>query len=181
MNEYGLSRRHLLGGALALGGMGMLPKAALAALPERRLAFRNVHNNERIDARYFGAGGYDREGLAEINHGLRDWRTGDIANMDRALLDLLVDIREKLGVAPRRPFDLISGYRSPRTNAALHSRSGGVANQSQHLLGRATDIAVPGISLDRVRLAALAQQRGGVGYYPGDGFVHIDTGRVRTW
>jgi uncharacterized protein YcbK (DUF882 family) len=181
MNDYSLSRRHILGGALALGGLSLLSQPALAELPERRLAFRNVHTNERIDARYFGASGYDRQGLAEINHGLRDWRTGDIADMDRGLLDLLVDVREKLGVAPRRPFDLISGYRSPHTNAALHERSGEVASKSQHLLGRATDIAMPGISLDRVRLAALSQQRGGVGYYPRDGFVHVDTGRVRTW
>jgi uncharacterized protein YcbK (DUF882 family) len=182
MTETTLSRRHLLGGALALGGLSLLPQSALAALPERRLAFRNVHTNERIDARYFGAGGYDRAGLAEINHGLRDWRTGDVASMDRDLLDLLVSIREKLGVAPRRPFDLISAYRSPRTNSSLRQHGGGgVANKSQHLLGRATDIALPGVSLDRVRLAALSEKRGGVGYYPRDGFVHVDTGRVRTW
>ena len=181
MSELNLSRRRLLGGALAMGGLSLMPQRAFAALPERRLAFRNVHTNERIDARYFGASGYDSQGLAEINHGLRDWRTGDVANIDHGLLDLLVDIREHLSMAPRRPFDLISGYRSPRTNAALHERSDAVAGQSQHLLGRATDIAVPGMSLDRVRLAALAQQRGGVGFYPRDGFVHVDTGRVRTW
>jgi uncharacterized protein YcbK (DUF882 family) len=181
MSEMILSRRRLLSGAFALGGMSLLPQRAFAALPERRLAFRNVHTNERIDARYFGASGYDREGLAEINHGLRDWRTGEIADMDRGLLDLLVDIRDQLGMAARRPFDLISAYRSPRTNAALHERSGAVATRSQHLLGRATDIAVPGMSLDRVRSAALAQKRGGVGFYPRDGFVHVDTGRVRAW
>ena len=181
MSEVSLSRRHLLGGALALGGLSLLPQSAFAALPERRLAFRNVHNGERIDARYFGASGYDREGLAEINHGLRDWRTGDVAEMDHELLDLLVTIRERLGVEPRHPFDLISGYRSPRTNARLREHSGGVASRSQHLLARATDIALPGISLDRLRTAALSIERGGVGYYPRDGFVHVDTGRVRSW
>lgn len=181
MSELSLSRRHLLGGALALGGLSLLPQSALAALPERRLAFRNVHNHERIDARYFGAGGYDSDGLAEINHGLRDWRTGDVAEMDHELLDLLVTIRDRLGVSPRRPFDLISGYRSPRTNARLREHSDGVASRSQHLLARATDIALPGVSLDELRRAALSVERGGVGYYPNGGFVHVDTGRVRTW
>ena len=181
MIAMNLSRRKLIGGALALGGLSLLPQAALAALPERRLAFRNVHTRELIDARYFVDGDYDPEGLAEINHGLRDWRTGDIADMDRELLDLLVSIRERLDVSPRLPFDLISGYRSPRTNAMLHGHSDGVASRSQHLLGRATDIAIPGIPLDRVKLAALSANRGGVGYYPRDGFVHIDTGPVRTW
>lgn len=181
MHETTIGRRKLLGGVLALGGLGLLPQAALATLPERRLAFRNVHNNERIDARYFGTGRFDPEGLAEINHGLRDWRTGDVGRMDPELLDLLVSVRDRLGVAPRRPFDLISGYRSPRTNAALHARSGGVASRSQHIRARATDVALPGISLDRLRSAALSAKRGGVGYYPRDGFVHLDTGPVRTW
>jgi uncharacterized protein YcbK (DUF882 family) len=181
MIEATMSRRQLLGGALALGGLGLLPQSALAALPERRLAFRNVHNNERIDARYFGAGGFDAQGLAEINHGLRDWRTGEIARMDTELLDLLASVRDRLGVGPRRPFDLISGYRSAHTNAALHARSGEVASRSQHIRARATDVALPGISLDRLRSAALSARRGGVGYYPRDGFVHMDTGPVRTW
>lgn len=182
MTESNLSRRHLLGGALALGGLSLLPRPALAMMPERRLAFRNVHNNERVDARYFVDGHYDWDGLAEINHGLRDWRTGDIVQIDRELIDLLALLRDRLDVSPRRPFDLISGYRSPRTNATLREHGGGgVATRSQHLLGRATDIALPGIALERLRQAALSAQRGGVGYYPRDGFVHIDTGRVRSW
>lgn len=182
MIDATIGRRQMLGGVLALGGLGLLPKAAFAALPERRLAFRNVHNSERIDARYFGADGFDAEGLAEINHGLRDWRTGDMAEIDTELLDLLASVRDRLGVSPRRPFDLISGYRSPRTNAALRARGdGGVASRSQHIHARASDVALPGISLDRLRSAALSANRGGVGYYPRDGFVHIDTGPVRTW
>jgi uncharacterized protein YcbK (DUF882 family) len=181
MNDTTLTRRTLLGAALAIGASALLPTAALAALPERRLAFRNVHNGERIDARYFGGGRFDPQGLAEINHGLRDWRTGDVATMDQELLDLLVEIRDRLGVAPGRPFDLISGYRSPRTNAALRERSGGVANHSQHVLAKASDIALPGVPLDRLRMAAMSVGRGGVGFYPRDGFVHVDSGRVRSW
>lgn len=180
MTEMMIGRRALLGGALAWSGMLFAPPA-LAAVPERRLAFRNVHTNERVDARYFGAHGFDRQGLAEIDHGLRDWRTNDVAPIDRDLLDLLVTLRERLGVSPGRPFDLISGYRSPHTNAALRTRSGGVATKSQHMLAKATDIALPGVALDRLKSAALTMKRGGVGFYPKDGFVHVDTGRVRSW
>jgi uncharacterized protein YcbK (DUF882 family) len=181
MIETQLTRRNLLGAALALGSTALLPQTALAALPERRLAFRNVHNGERIDARYFGGGRFDSQGLAEINHGLRDWRTGEIATMDQQLLDLLVAVRDRLGVSPRRPFDLISGYRSAHTNAALHARSGAVASRSQHVLARASDIALPGVPLERLKLAALSVRGGGVGYYPRDGFVHVDSGPVRSW
>jgi uncharacterized protein YcbK (DUF882 family) len=181
MFEATIGRRQMLGRVLALGGLGLLPQSAFAALPERRLAFRNVHNSERIDARYFGAGGFDAEGLAEINYGLRDWRTGETAKIDTDLLDLLASVRDRLDVSPRRPFDLISGYRSPHTNAALRNRSREVASRSQHIHARATDVALPGIPLDRLRSAALSAKRGGVGYYPRDGFVHMDTGPVRTW
>lgn len=180
-----LSRRRLIGGALAMGGAVLAGTPALAAGgSERRLAFRNVHTNERVDARYFGPGGYDAQGLAEINHGLRDWRTGQTLSMDHDLIDLLSSLRDRLGVAPRKGFDLISGYRSPATNSALRSRGGahtGVASKSQHMLGKATDVAMPGVPLATLRSAALSMRRGGVGYYPRDGFVHVDTGRVRTW
>jgi len=181
--EDGLvNRRGLLAGALALGAAGMLaPGAAFAAIGEKRLAFRNIHNNEKVDARYWGANGYDADGLAEINHGLRDWRTGDVMAMDKDLLNLLVALRDTLDMAPRASFDIISGYRSPRTNAALHARSNGVATKSQHMLGKATDIALPGVRLETLRTAALSLKRGGVGYYPKSGFVHVDTGRVRRW
>ncbi len=179
-----MSRRGLIGGAAVFGGLALVPGIARASLPERRLAFRNVHNGERFDARFYGANGYDRDGLAELNHALRDWRTGEVVEMDRELFDLLAGVRDRLGVATNRPFDLISGYRSPHTNSALREAGGahtGVATQSQHLLGKATDIAMPGIALDRVRSAAMVAQRGGVGYYPRDGFVHVDTARVRYW
>ncbi|WP_157217574.1 DUF882 domain-containing protein [Flavisphingomonas formosensis] len=185
MNATSLDRRTLVKAMLATGtGLLVAPGSLLAAMPERRLAFRNVHTNEKIDARYFGAGGFDPQGLAEINHGLRDWRNGETTPIDRDLLDLLVRVRQRLGVAPRRSFDLISGYRSPETNAALREAGGattGVATKSQHMLGKATDVALPGVPLERLRLAALSTQGGGVGFYPRDGFVHIDTGRVRSW
>lgn len=186
-----LHRRGLLRASLAVaGGLVAAPTgfgviafdaANAAPLPEKRIAFRNTHNNETVDARFFGPNGFDRQGLAEINHGLRDWRTNEVTEMDPALIVLLATLRDTLEVSPRNRFDIISGYRSPKTNAALHERSSGVASKSQHMLGKATDIALPGVPLARVHQAALALKRGGVGFYPSSGFVHVDTGRVRNW
>jgi len=179
-----LSRRGLIGGMMAAGAAMAFPWPAMAAGAEMRLAIRNVHNNESVDAVFARGGTFVADGLAELNHGLRDWRTGQVFQMDRRLLALLVQLREKLDVGGSRKIDLISGYRSPKTNASLRARGGehtGVASQSQHMLGKATDIMIPGVSLERLRGAALALGGGGVGYYPRDGFVHVDTGPVRRW
>lgn len=184
MLEMQLGRRGLIGGAFALGAGATFATAAFAAGTERRLAFRNIHTNESFDARFMRVDGWDEQGLAELNHGLRDWRNGETTQMDPQLMLLLSRVRDTLGVAPQAKIDLISGYRSPRTNAALRERGGehtGVASKSQHMLGKATDIRVPGVALDRLHMAAMAMQAGGVGYYPVDGFVHVDTGRVRHW
>ena len=185
MLDVEIGRRRLIGGALVLGAAAaILPQAAFAALPERRLAFRNVHTSETFDARFFGSDGWDQQGLAEINHGLRDWRNNESTQMDRQLMLLLVGVRDKLGIAPQTKIELISGYRSPQTNASLRAAGGehtGVATKSQHMLGKATDIHMPGMALERLHMAALSMQAGGVGYYPKDGFVHVDTGRVRSW
>ena len=177
-----LSRRHLIGNTL-FGAAGLtLPVPALAASGEWRLAFRNVHNNEITDALFARGGQFIAGGLAELDHGLRDWRTGEITQIDRRLLSLLVRLRDTLGVVGNRKIDLISGYRSPRTNAGLRaSGHSGVASKSQHMLGHATDIAIPGIALDRIQAAAISLRAGGVGFYPRDGFVHVDNARVRTW
>jgi uncharacterized protein YcbK (DUF882 family) len=195
-------RRALLCGGVAAGGALLLPGALGTAmrpflpvdiaeapqpgspLPEKRIAFRSVNTGEKIDARYFNAKGWDDQGLAEINHGLRDWRTGEVFGIDRKLIALLTELRETLDVAPTKAFDLISGFRSSATNNGLRKAGGshtGVATKSQHMLGKATDIALPGIPLDRLRAAARAAAKGGVGFYPADGFVHVDTGRVRFW
>ncbi|GAA0311254.1 DUF882 domain-containing protein [Sphingomonas oligophenolica] len=183
-----LSRRALIGGAVAGGAALAFPMPARAmggAMGgEWRLAIRNVHTNESVDALFARNGRFVPEGLAELNHGLRDWRTGETMAMDHHLLALLVALREKLDLSGRTQIGLISGYRSPRTNAALRAAGGshtGVASQSQHMLGKATDIMVPGVSLARLHGAALALGGGGVGYYPRDGFVHVDSGPVRRW
>lgn len=194
-----LGRRQLIaGGALGVAGL-MIPAAlspaanppypqatagpapARPALPEQRLALRCVHTGHRCDAVFKRGELFDSSGLAELDQGLRDWRTGDITAMDRDLLMLLASVRDTLGVAARTPFLLISGFRSSTTNAALHARSGQVATKSQHMIGKAVDIALDGIPLSRIRDAGLAMRRGGVGFYPKDGFVHLDTGRLRRW
>lgn len=182
--ERSFSRRGLISTGLIGAASLAIPSPALAAGGEWRLALRNVHNNESVDALFARGGRFVPAGLAELRHGLRDWRTGEAHDVDRNLLGLLVRLRDSLGVAGSRKIDLISGYRSPGTNAALRARGGshtGVATKSQHMLGKATDIAIPGVPLDTLRRAATALRGGGVGFYPRDGFVHVDTARVRTW
>jgi len=145
-----------------------------------RLAFVNTHTGESLDVVYREGPRYLADALAEIDRVLRDHRSGDVHEIDRALLDQLVQLRARLDVG-KRPFHVISGYRSPRTNAMLASRSSGVASKSLHLQGRAIDIRMPSVDLAVVHRAALSMQAGGVGYYARSDFVHLDTGRVRRW
>lgn len=160
-----------------------LPFPALAqtaeSTPERRLGFDNLHTGESVELPYWIQGGYVPESLTEINRVLRDHRTGQIAEIDTALLDLLHRVNAALG--GERRFEVISGYRSPTSNQMLASHSSGVAKRSLHMEGKAIDIRVPGIALSDLRRTGLLLQAGGVGYYPGSNFVHLDVGRVRAW
>ena len=180
-----LARRSLFKGLAGLATAAAVPTSAFGAVGfggrEVRLAVRNVHTNERYDALIVRAGCLDRQGLAELNHAMRDWRTGEKRYMDPGVMLLAASIRDRLGVDKRRPFELICGYRSAKTNAMRHAQSRGVASKSQHVTGKAIDVALPGTSLSRLRDAAFDARAGGVGYYPSDGFVHIDTGAVRRW
>jgi len=172
-------------GGLASGALPMaLPRSGLAAgllISHRRrnLSFVHLHTNERLSVTYWSDGRHQAAALTEINHILRDWRTGEVGIMDPDLLDLLFALKQKLGTA--EPFQVISGYRSAKTNALLAGRSAGVARQSLHMDGKAIDIALSGQPLARLRRAALDLRRGGVGYYPDSGFVHVDSGRIRHW
>lgn len=152
-----------------------------APVSETRLALRCVHTGHRCDALVKRGDAFDAQGLAELDEAMRDWRTREVTTMDRDLLVLLARLRDALDLPAATAFDLISGYRSPVTNAALGARSHQVASKSQHMLGKAADIALPGLDTSRIRRAALHLRAGGVGHYPQDGFVHIDTGRVRFW
>jgi uncharacterized protein YcbK (DUF882 family) len=162
----------------ALGAFG----AAAAAEPmgePRSVALHNLHTDERLEAVYWDDGRYVPDALAAVNHVLRDFRTGDEHMIDPRLLDLLTAVHGKVEAA--RPFQVISGYRSPRTNAMLHERSSGVASGSLHMQGMAIDVRVEGVALSHLHNAALDLGRGGVGLYPVSDFVHMDVGRVRRW
>ena len=152
--------------------------AANAAGP-RSLRFVHTHTGETLTAAYFDGSAYDDASLSDVNHLLRDFRTGDSHVIDPALLDILYDLQ--VLADHDAPFEVISGYRSPATNAMLHRNSSGVAEHSQHLLGKAIDIRLSGYSTRRLSEHASALARGGVGFYASSDFVHVDTGRVRVW
>ncbi len=146
----------------------------------RMLRLNHTHTGERLAIEYFTGGHYQHEALSEVDRFLRDFRTGAVHRIDPSLLDILHQLRSATGAT--EPFEVISGYRSPRTNAMLRTRGGGgVASNSLHIQGKAIDIRLPGVSLKHLRDAALDLKRGGVGYYPASQFVHVDTGRVRRW
>jgi uncharacterized protein YcbK (DUF882 family) len=175
------SRRRFLTGTAAAAGAAMLApwNRAAAALETRRLAFAHNHTGERLRTVYYEGGEYLPDAIAEINHLLRDFRTGEVWEMDVELLDLLADLRVLTG--SRAEFQVISGYRSPQTNEMLRSESSGVAKRSLHMQGRAIDVRLSGFDTAKLRKAAMSLRRGGVGYYARSDFLHVDTGRVRSW
>lgn len=148
-------------------------------IPSKMIALQNPHTGDRLRLTYFERGLYIEDALQEIDYVLRDYHTGAVHPIDPALLDQLYELKLRLGVS--RPFNVISGYRSPETNANLRRHSDGVARHSLHMQGRAVDIRLDGMSARHIRDAALSMGRGGVGYYSASNFVHIDTGDVRTW
>lgn len=192
-----MNRRNLLklasSAALVSGGVALLPgnaaavqaaspSAAPADLPLReakRLSFINTHTGDTFADAYWEGGAYVPDALSAINQVMRDHRTGEVHDIDPRLLDQLHTLRGLVDASA--PYQIISGYRSPATNAALHANSSGVASRSLHMDGRAIDIRVRGVDLTRLRDAALGMHVGGVGYYAASNFIHIDTGRVRRW
>jgi uncharacterized protein YcbK (DUF882 family) len=146
---------------------------------ERSLGFYNTHTDEVLKTVYWVEGKYQPDGLREINRILRDHRTGEVHSMDERLLDLLYLLQTKTGRKDK--FHIISGYRSPASNAKMHARSAGVAKRSYHMQGKAVDIRLPGYDLKKLHQAALALKAGGVGCYPSSNFIHVDVGPVRSW
>ncbi|MET3132374.1 uncharacterized protein YcbK (DUF882 family) [Oxalobacteraceae bacterium GrIS 1.11] len=183
------SRRLFLkagGAALAAGwtatahaSTGNTPASTTPPARDRSLRLYNTHTGEQSNATYWSDGIYLPDGLAELDHLLRDHRSNEVRGMHPGLLDLLYLLSSSLDTQAQ--FQVISGYRSPATNAMLHKNSAGVASHSLHMDGLAMDIRVPGRPLADVRRAAIALNGGGVGYYPASDFVHVDVGRVRTW
>lgn len=164
----------------ALGALGLAgPAARAAAAAPRTLSLLNLHTGERLSTTFFERGAYVPQAMAALDHLLRDFRTGDTHVMAPDLLDLVSVLA--ITLAPGEEVHVISGYRSPKTNAALRAHSDGVAAGSLHMRGLAMDIRLPGIGLGSLRDSALALARGGVGFYPASNFVHVDVGRVRHW
>jgi uncharacterized protein YcbK (DUF882 family) len=175
----GVSRRAFLRGA-GIAAVGVAAsRRSLAQDARRELSFVHTHTGERLTAVYFENGAYREPVLAQVNQLLRDFRTETVFPIDRGVLDRLFAVQGLTG--NREPFEVISGYRSPATNAALRRVSHGVAEHSLHMQGRAIDVRLCGFPT--VQLAQLSRQQlgGGTGFYRVSDFVHLDTGAVRIW
>ncbi|MEM7292491.1 MAG: DUF882 domain-containing protein [Pseudomonadota bacterium] len=180
--QFSISRRRFLGGMAAMGALALQPAAAnyIQPLPECRiLALNNLHTGESLKTVYWENGEYQTDALEALNHILRDHRSNETTDLDVNLLDMLSELQNS--TENQNPWDIISAFRSESTNEKLRKSSNGVARKSYHCLGRAVDVRLPGTSLKDLHKAALALKSGGVGYYPKSGFIHIDTGPVRSW
>jgi len=183
-----LDRRRFLQQLAAVSAAGMAgissnvnasQDASIISGPDRTLSLYNIHTGESVKSTFWSQGQFIDSEIETIDMLLRDFRANDVMSMDRQLYHDLFELQARL--SPSKPMYIISGYRSPKTNAALRNGSSGVAKKSLHMQGRAIDLRIPGVSHKELHRAALELKSGGVGYYPNSGFVHIDTGRVRRW
>jgi len=179
--KHDLSRRRFVHKGIGLIGVGMLPVAWSidAQATPAGLSFLNLHTGESLQTGITPDSDFDSEILTPVNRVLRDHRSGDITAMDPDLMRILAKLQAEVGV--QGPYHVISGYRSPKTNAKLRAAGHGVATKSLHMQGKAIDIRLPGCDLKALRDAAKSLKCGGVGYYSKSNFVHVDTGRVRYW
>jgi len=185
------SRRNFLktGGYLAAGalvGCSFIHPAEAAIFKNgkitsgsRRIAFHNTHTGESFSGVYRVGSKYLPDAFDQINYVLRDFRTEETFPIDPRVIDIIYAVHQESGSS--KPFEIISGYRSPKTNAMLRNASTGVAKRSLHMEGRAIDLRLPGFSTRKIRDIGVSLKSGGVGYYPGSDFVHLDTGDVRSW
>ncbi|MEM8579309.1 MAG: DUF882 domain-containing protein [Pseudomonadota bacterium] len=180
----GLTRRALLS-AFAVTAITAAPTYTNAAGflrgsgDIRRIKMYSGRTGERIDMIYWIEGHYIKDAVREVNHFMRDWRTDQVKSMDLRTVDIMAAAHNLLDAD--EPYMLLSGYRSPQTNAMLRSRSRGVAKNSLHMKGQAADLRLNSRSVGQVARAAAACRGGGVGRYSGSNFVHMDCGVVRTW
>jgi uncharacterized protein YcbK (DUF882 family) len=183
-SSTGMTRRALLG-AFAATAVSAAPTFGNAAGflrgggDIRRIKMYSGRTGERIDMIYWIEGNYIKEAVKEVNYFMRDWRTDGVMNMDLRTIDIMAAAHNLLDV--NEPYMLLSGYRSPQTNAMLRSRSRGVAKNSLHMRGQAADLRLSSRSVSQMARAAIACQGGGVGKYSGSNFVHMDCGVVRSW
>jgi uncharacterized protein YcbK (DUF882 family) len=175
-------RRSFLRSSVVLASAASMPvlaKAATAAPNERMLRLYNTHTGESLRSVFWAEGRFIPDALQDINKLLRDHRNDKVSEMDPQLLVLLDQVSAKFG--DQHVLHVISGYRSPESNNKLRANSGGVAKHSLHMDGKAIDVRIPGRDIAKLHKAALAVRGGGVGYYPESQFVHMDTGRLRSW
>jgi uncharacterized protein YcbK (DUF882 family) len=180
--------RTLLYAAVSLIVLGLLGVSPALAGPangktseaEHRLMLYNTHTGERLDIVYRRGNDYIPSAVAKLDYFLRDHWTGQVRHFDPRLYDILSDLTAAVG-RPDGEIDIVCGYRSAQSNAALRERTAGVARNSLHIQAEAIDLRMPGVNTQELREAALALHRGGVGYYPHSNFIHVDTGRVRQW
>lgn len=147
---------------------------------EHRLRLYHTHTGERLDLVYRVGDAYLPDAVRRIDYFLRDHRTGEVRHFDPRLYDILEELTEAVG-RPGEEIDIVCGYRTPWSNEFLRARTAGVAKNSLHILAEAIDLRMPGVDTYQLREAALSLHRGGVGYYPHSGFIHVDVGRVRQW
>ena len=166
---------------LAAVGVGLAATRIVRAADDghRTLSFVHTHTGEQLTAAYYKEGAYCSTVLQQVNVLLRDFRNNTVYPIDPLLLDRLFLLQSVIGGS--EPFQVISGYRSPATNAALRERSNGVAEHSLHMEGRAIDVRLAGVATEKLARLAIQQASGGVGFYRVSDFVHVDTGRVRSW
>ena len=178
---FEVTRRRFLGASIAsLACLGPLPAFAQPRKAyQRSVSFRHMHTNEALNIVYWAQGQYVPDALKEINHVLRDHRTGDVKRIDPQLVDLLYAMGRRLGTS--KPFEVVSGYRSPATNAMLRRNSKRVAKSSFHMEGKAVDVRVSGFEPRTLAQLARGMGAGGVGFYPRSNFIHVDVGPVRYW
>lgn len=154
--------------------------APSTAAVEHTLKLYNTHTNEKIEIVYRRGDQYIQSALAKLDFFLRDHNTNEVRHFDPRLYDILSDLTASVG-HPGGEIDIVCGYRTTSTNTALRAHTTGVAKNSLHIQAEAIDLRMPGVNTLKLRKAALALARGGVGYYPHSDFIHVDTGRVRQW
>jgi uncharacterized protein YcbK (DUF882 family) len=175
MSEIYIPRRKFIQTTgLVLAGSCFMPQLVWGAAKnaEKRLKLYNIHTGEHLNEVFWAEGKFIPETLKSLNKFFRDWRTDQVAEICPKLYQLMHDIYAKMD--PSKPFHIISGYRSPKTNESLRKKSKKVAKKSRHLTGHAIDLSIPGASLKNLRNCAMSFRAGGVGYYPARGFVHVD-------
>jgi uncharacterized protein YcbK (DUF882 family) len=176
-----VNRRIFLGAALAAASAPAVARSQRRQLDQPRvLSFHHLHTDERLTLTYRQGDHYQRSSLMRLNQFFRDFRTGEVTTIDPKLYDLLFDVKQALGHEDA-VFEIVSGYRSPKTNAMLRRTSSGVAKRSLHMSGKALDVRLGDLPTHHIRDIAVRLSRGGVGYYSRSDFVHLDTGNVRQW